>query len=454
MKHGCVNLDWLEVFCIEDPNFPLDPLNVAKLGFEVRKREYGTPQYQEMYTCYRSDIPILEVRRLPYSLRHEGGIFEKGSCHIRYNNRTCYNVNPVQEMTNFIRRARLQYKSISRCDICLDFVEFDNGQTPVDFIKAYMSDRILKMHQSKLRGVSRNIPNDDTFSFGGRDCCGSKHINSLKWGGKGCPVSTKLYNKCQEMRDTKYKSYIVDAWEQAKLVTRQRETTKDGKQRSILVRDGVQTDVWRLEFSVKLQGAKFVETDRGGIIDFNLDMLSSRDKLLALFHALSLQYWDFRKPAFTESGKQKASNRLQRIAYIKAKLLAHAYVPKHLSTAKDLSRFERSVVNKLNQWATSIYASAEDAMHLRKVIAFVSTLFRAEIVGFDVDRMYNDIGLHQIMDYKSALQKLKNEVTTFTTPILDNILKFYEDAAILIYKEMTARENDSKLAYQIANCPF
>lgn len=256
------------------------------------------------------------------------------------------------------------------------------------------------------------------------------------------------------MRDTKYKSYIVDAWEQAKLVTRQRETTKDGKQRSILVRDGVQTDVWRLEFSVKLQGAKFVETDRGGIIDFNLDMLSSRDKLLALFHALSLQYWDFRKPAFTESGKQKASNRLQRIAYIKAKLLAHAYVPKHLSTAKDLSRFERSVVNKLNQWATSIYASAEDAMHLRKVIAFVSTLFRAEIVGFDVDRMYNDIGLHQIMDYKSALQKLKNEVTTFTTPILDNILKFYEDAAILIYKEMTARENDSKLAYQIANCPF
>lgn len=453
MKHGCINLDWLEVFCIESPSFPLDAVNCANLGFSVQKREYGTPQYSEMMTLLRGEVPILEVRRLPYSTREDGGIFERGACHIRYVNRTCYNVNPVQEMRNFIRRARLTFKSISRCDVCMDFVEFDNGDTPVAFIRRYMSDKVVKMHQSKLRGVSRSagVAYEETFAFGGRDCCGSKNINSLKWGGKGCPISTKLYNKSQEMRDTKYKSYIVDQWCAAKIVERKRVETKDGKAVTQLVRDGKPTDVWRLEFSIKLQGAKFVETAQGGIIEFNLDALESRDKLLTIFHGLALQYWDFRIPQVTESGKSVKSNRLKKVAYIKAKIMS-AYVPKHLSSAKDLTRFERSVLRKLNQWASSVYASADDVFHLRKVIEFVSSIFRAEVVGYDVPKDGVACDFQQLMDFKSALKRLKDGVANFPSLILRNISEFYEQAAILIYGELAKR--DDEIAVQYSNCPF
>lgn len=453
MKHACVNLDWLEVFCIEDPHFPLEPMACMQLGFVVKQREYGTPQYSQMFTCYRGDVPILEVRRLPYSLRSDGGIFEDGSCHIRYVNRSCYAKNPLQEMTEFIRRARLTFRSISRCDICVDFIRFDNGDTPNEFIAKYLSDKVIKMHQAKLRGVSRDVDYVENFSFGGRDCCNSKRINSLKWGGKGCPVSTKLYNKVQEMKDTNYKSYIVDQWVSAGLVKRQTVTNDDGSKRTALYHDGVETDVWRLEFSVKLQGAKLVETEQGGVLEFTLSTIDNRDKLLNLFYGLSQQYWDFRKPEVTATGKLQRSNRLKRIAYIKCKLLS-AYVPKHLSSALDLTRFERSVIRKLDKWAKSVYVSNEESFYIMKVIHSLSKAFRCELVGVNVDDLPRvDDTMHQTLhDYKDALADIKRRVKAFNSDLLVNLLNFYENATYLLSGELSKRNDNVAIAYQ--NLPF
>lgn len=453
MKHGCVNLDWLEVFCLEDPHFPLEPMACIELGFVVKEREYGTPQYKQMFTCFLGDTPILEVRRLPYSLRSEGGIFEDGSCHIRYVNRSCYAKNPLQHMTEFIRRARLTFKSISRCDICVDFIRFDNGDSPNEFIFKYLSDKVIKMHQAKLRGVSRDVDYVENFSFGGRDCINSKRINSLKWGGKGCPVSTKLYNKVQEMKDTKYKSYIVDQWISAGLVTRQTVVNADGSRRTALMHDGVETDVWRLEFSVKLQGAKLVENENGGVLEFTLSTIDNRDKLLNLFYGLSQQYWDFRKPEMTATGKVQRSNRLKRIAYIKCKLLA-AYVPKHLSSALDLTRFERSVIRKLEKWANSVGSTNEECFYIMKVIHFLSKKFRCELIGVGVDDMprINDPSLQTMADYKQALKDIKKRVSAFNSDLIVNLLDFYEKATLMLCGELTKRNDSVALAYN--NLPF
>lgn len=453
MKHACVNLDWLEVFCIEDPQFPLEPLNCIELGFVVKQREYGTPQYSQMFTCYRGETPILEVRRKPYSLRSDGGIFENGSCHLRYVNRSCYAKNPLQEMTEFIRRARLTFRSISRCDICVDFLRFDNGDTPNEFISKYLNDKVIKMHQAKLRGVSRDVDYVENFSFGGRDCINSKRINSLKWGGKGCPVSTKLYNKVQEMKDTNYKSYIVDQWVSAGLVTRQTVVNADGSRRTALMHDGVETDVWRLEFSVRLQGAKLVETEQGGILEFTLSTIDNRDKLLTLFYGLSQQYWDFRKPEVTATGKVQRSNRLKRIAYIKCKLLA-AYVPKHLSSALDLTRFERSVIRKLEKWATSVYVTQEESSNIMKVIHYLSKKFRCELVGVSVDDLprYDDPWGQTIANYENALREIKHKVKAFNSELLVNLLDFYEHAYMLLNGELSNRNDNVAIAYQ--NLPF
>ena len=39
----CVNLDWLEVFCLEPADMPAQYFQ--NLGWQVNVREYGTPLY-------------------------------------------------------------------------------------------------------------------------------------------------------------------------------------------------------------------------------------------------------------------------------------------------------------------------------------------------------------------------------------------------------------------------
>ena len=105
----CINLDWLEVFCIEDGC--LDPNYFQNLGWNVCVREYGTPLYKQMFTLLNEHgKPFLEIRRDPYSLKENGGIFEKGSCHIRLANRTLYTYNPIQQLQQFLVKYNYQYK--------------------------------------------------------------------------------------------------------------------------------------------------------------------------------------------------------------------------------------------------------------------------------------------------------------------------------------------------------
>ena len=48
-----VNLDWLEVYCLEPAGRAMpDATFFVAQGYEVKAREYGTPQYREMFTIF------------------------------------------------------------------------------------------------------------------------------------------------------------------------------------------------------------------------------------------------------------------------------------------------------------------------------------------------------------------------------------------------------------------
>ena len=87
-SNRCINLDWLEVFAKEPA--ALNPDYFRAAGYNVNVREYGTPQYAQMFTLSLGALPLLEIRRAPYSLKSQGGIFETGAMHIRLCNNTCY----------------------------------------------------------------------------------------------------------------------------------------------------------------------------------------------------------------------------------------------------------------------------------------------------------------------------------------------------------------------------
>ena len=262
MKVRCINLDWLEIFAEEPITKPHDAEYFRSVGYKVKERAYGTPQYKEMFTIIADGVELFEIRRNPYSIKREGGIFKENACHIRLCNRTCYEEDPINHLRAFMVTHDYTYKSISRIDIALDFNDFDNGERPEKFIERYMKAKVAKINQSNV-------------SAHGTDTWSKRVFNSLKWGSPSSPVSTKLYNKTLELKHGEDKPYIRQAWELAGL--------------------DVSRDVWRVEFSLSAQMQTLQSLKSGEMFKKSLVHYDSRERLLKHFAILYNKYFDFRK---------------------------------------------------------------------------------------------------------------------------------------------------------------
>lgn len=262
MNIRCINLDWLEIFAEEPSAIPHDAEYFRNRGYKVKQRAYGTPQYREMFTISANGEDLFEIRRDPYSIKSQGGIFNPNSCHIRLCNRTCYEFDPINHLRAFMVTHDYTYKSISRIDIALDFNRFDNGEDPAKFIMKYMRGKVSKVNQSNV-------------SAHGSDTWAARIFNSLKWGSPSSPVSTKLYNKTLELKQGEDKPYIRQAWQDAGLDLNQ--------------------DVWRVEFSLSAQMQTLQSLKSGEMFKKSILHYDSRERLLKQFAILYNKYFDFRK---------------------------------------------------------------------------------------------------------------------------------------------------------------
>lgn len=93
-------------------------------GWHVKRREYGTRVYAEMFTLYDiHDVPFVEIRRRPLSDKSKaGGLFDERACHIRLSNVYCYSDSPIDHLREFVNRYEYIVIRIFRIDICLDGV--------------------------------------------------------------------------------------------------------------------------------------------------------------------------------------------------------------------------------------------------------------------------------------------------------------------------------------------
>lgn len=285
----CVNLDWLEVYCLERGDVPRDANYFASRGLVVREREYGTPVYESMFTILDDHLnPFIEVRRKPKSK-----VMHPDSCHIRLHNSYCYADDAAQLMSRFLDAHGFEFLRISRVDICLDFEKFDGGDNPQDFITRYIANRYSKINQANLTAHAR-------------DTWGLRHWNSLSWGSPTSQVGTKLYNKTLELFDPITKRYgkpwIRYAWLNAGLIDDMQAVTKHATDGSIYT-----PVIWRLEFSVRSSVKGWLEIELDGhqrthkgkqknlqSIKNTLDVYDSRQKILMIFASLAQHYFHFK----------------------------------------------------------------------------------------------------------------------------------------------------------------
>ena len=272
----CINIDWLEVFCLESrkDGIQKDCEFFRSKGYEVKPRTYGTPIYKEMFTIYENGLPFLEIRRNPYSVKSNGGIFDEKACHIRLSNRMCYERNPIDHLRAFLVAFDYTYKSLTRIDICCDFNKFDDGGDVQGFIAEYMAGKISKVNQPRL-----SAHGCDTWANG-------RQINSLKWGSQSSPNTTKLYNKTMELSQVGDKPYIRQRWKESGL--------------------DLSKDVWRIEFSLTSQFQTLRNKKNGEILKKDITAYDKPFKLLQQFFILYSRYFDFRHVETSSTGKLKS----------------------------------------------------------------------------------------------------------------------------------------------------
>ena len=289
MKKRCVNLDWLELHAFEPPSKPLDAKYFRSKGYHVEEREYGTRVYREMFTILdQHGYGMIEVRRNPSS-QGETGIHQFNECHLRLTNRTCYWDNAADVFNKFIVQHQYYNVRISRVDLCMDFSTFDKGDDPADFVRRYFSHKYAKINQGRIHSHG-----EDTWS--------GQEWNSLAWGSKTSPVSTKMYDKTMELYNAKLgvykKPYIREAWLHCGLIDDiDRCTLKEEQQR-----------IWRVEFSLTSAVKNWVPIELDGVqhkyqsLRNTLEVYNSRDKILTMFASLSRHYFRFK---YYEEGKRK-----------------------------------------------------------------------------------------------------------------------------------------------------
>lgn len=374
-KIKCINLDWLSVYCLEPKGVVMNAAYFKALGWTVEEREYGTPQYREKFTLMNGRHPFLEIERNPYSLKQNGGIFEPESCHIRLANRTLYQPQPVQQLTNFIVKYGYEYKGISRVDVCCDLTIFDNAMKPQDLANKYMKDKIWKVHQSKIDAHSSD--GDDSWRIPihlgahGKETKTGRTWNSLKWGSPKSALSTKLYNKTLELETNTGKFYIKDAWVKCGLCDLQKvryeyrnpktkETEIRTKQvcvvpgtavdQEIPIEGAKKIDVWRVEFSMNSEGRKWIDLGDNHVVDLSLNAFDNLDSLAATFFTCSEWLFCFIYAKWITKGPtrlKERTNRCKKLKLFNTKFLHSHYKPQRQTETEDPSRTEKIMMYRL-----------------------------------------------------------------------------------------------------------
>lgn len=289
----CVNIDWLEVYCLEDARrSPMNAEYFRERGYIVREREYGTRVYSEMFTIEdEHGEPWIEVRRNPQSGSSEFTGLSELSCHLRFVNRACYTNRPIRDLAEFILKHDYAYQRIFRIDVCYDFLTFDSGDLPERFIRRYLEKKYSKVNQCKVRAI-------------GSDAWASFDWESVSWGAPTSMVGTKIYNKTKELKATgNRKPWIIQAWFESGLID-----------------DPLNLpDVWRIEFSLKSSARNWIvieDTDAKGnkkrAIPHTPELFDGRDRLWQRFLDLAHHYFRFKRVEYKQQPNSAGERELVR----------------------------------------------------------------------------------------------------------------------------------------------
>lgn len=264
----CVySLDWLQVYCIgdeltQDYTELTSPQN-DKFG---NHRTYKIKESHEFIKGYAYNR-LVEYRNYPIATiawHPRNANNNPRGCAIKLFNAVLYIADWHFILADVLATLGWHAKSITRCDLACDLNYFFNGLHPETFIRKYMcktADTYIREGSNKWAVYGQKEIQRNTF-------------NSIRWGSRSSGVSVYLYNKSKELREQKFKPWIVEAW----------------KEKALKIED-----VWRVEISVSSSGRGLKDVFNGIIRSLFVDEIATQEGIESAFKMYAAKYFKFRK---------------------------------------------------------------------------------------------------------------------------------------------------------------
>lgn len=270
-----ISIDWLALFCHNTQpgewvgiSGSSDTIGAA-YPWQYKREDFGTRQFKHLT---RVSMPneqggwdeFAEVQSEPCS-----GILHPQSVIVRFVNRALYRADFWELADRFLTDNCIEYRSISRVDICADFNDFATI-SPLQLIEGFAN----KQFRHIGRGVGalyfdhgvRRDPYAGVSRYG-------VHYTGLSFGTHSSDARVYLYHKSFELATQGDKPWIRDRWTAVGLDVR---------------------SVWRLEVSLKSKACKFKDRRTGREIIINDYRVRSTDKgLPKLFHTFERKLFAF-----------------------------------------------------------------------------------------------------------------------------------------------------------------
>lgn len=321
-----ISCDWLTI-SVDCSNF------AAHTNYTCDREPYGTSIFQDMYNIGMDgkQIAILTLHPRMKHMNPNLGL-------LKILNPILYLPNLDRIAANLLFDLRLEVLGVSRVDLCADFHRFIDYADVQDFIRDFLAVKIWKIGQAKYkcagkaakaptlphykRKTKRNLANEvESFKVIGKQSA-RHNFQYLRFGSHLSDVSAYLYNKTQEFIDVKRKNYIEEMWRNSGI-------------------DPNQT-VWRLEFSIKGNGIKFIDSTSGELQQKTLDMILDPTLREQLYNACFLKWWIFRY-----NDGQVRKDRMKPVQMLE--IDSSIYEPRAIDFSDETSRENKRMITALEK---------------------------------------------------------------------------------------------------------
>lgn len=256
-----LSIDWLSLYCESDTGVICQW--VDRYTYEVAP--HGTRQFKELVYVRMDGEDFAEVQQIPCS-----NILKSRTLIVKFCNRYLYSKGLWYLVSRFLEQNGLRVLNISRIDLCADFNTFHNGLHPISLIKGFLS--------STYRHIGRGLGSshfNHSAKKEGKYSRSYLNYTGLSFGTNESAAKVYLYNKSFELMTVKDKPWIRQLWQMCGL-------TNDKE-----------TDVWRLEVSIKSKGMQFKDKQSNEVHKLQTDNLQENTYLSLIYHTFVKSLFSF-----------------------------------------------------------------------------------------------------------------------------------------------------------------